>query len=115
MSTRAWIAALLALPLGAVLCGIGTVTVLCLGNLENEAMSLLPFVACTALVLAPAITWHMAPLLRVRVQRSRSTKKRLMEKHGARTVSEDWEPSSVTRQQSRSPALGLRLARAARH
>ncbi|MEZ5817677.1 MAG: hypothetical protein R3D44_11375 [Hyphomicrobiaceae bacterium] len=82
MSTRAWIAVLLTMPIGAVLFGVGTTIVLSAGGLNARAPTLLPAIVGTSLLIAPLIAWQIAPLLRVRVQRSLSTKKRLMEKHG---------------------------------
>jgi hypothetical protein len=84
MSTRAWITALLSLPIGAVLFGVGTTIVLTAPQLNAHAAILLLAVVGFSLLLAPLIAWQIAPRLRVRVQRSNSTKRRLLEKHGAK-------------------------------
>ena len=82
MSTRAWISVLLTMPIGGVLFGVGTTILLTATVLQSLVPTLLPAVVGASLLMAPIIAWQIAPRLRVRVQRSLMTKKRLMEKHG---------------------------------
>ncbi|MGE0701714.1 MAG: hypothetical protein AB7O57_21635 [Hyphomicrobiaceae bacterium] len=82
MSTRAWITVVLSMLIGVVLAGASVALVLSVPLLEAHAAALLPALALAGFITAPLVAWQIAPLLRIRVQKSNSTKRRLLEKHG---------------------------------
>lgn len=73
MRTRIAIAALISLPTSAVLFGIGAATVLSIPALSVDAAFWLPIVIGTSFLLAPIISWVLAPRLRSRWQRQHPT------------------------------------------
>lgn len=66
MKTRLWIAALLYPVVNAVLFGIGTIPLLSVRSLSEQASTLMPTVVIASLVLAAPIAWFIAPRLRLR-------------------------------------------------
>lgn len=66
MSTRAWIAGLIALMINAVFFGAGVIAVLSIPALADNAAILIPAVIVAAFVLTPGIAWVIAPRLRAR-------------------------------------------------
>ena len=84
MSNRFAISAIVSMIVGAVLFGIGAVTVLSTPELAQNAASLLPGVVVASFLLAPLIAWFIAPLLRAsavrasaRAERERDVRSRL--------------------------------------
>lgn len=67
MRTRTAIAALVFLPVNAVLFGVGAVAVLSIPALQ--AAVLLPAVIVASFVISPFVSWYIAPRLRSRWQR----------------------------------------------
>lgn len=72
--TRFYITALVALMIASVVFGIGAVAVLSIPALAEDAAVLLPLVVVVSFVLAPFISWAIAPRLRSRWQRRQSAK-----------------------------------------
>ena len=66
MRTRTLIAALIALPVNAVLFGAGAIAVLSVPVLAEQAKYLLPVVIVTALAATLPVAWMLAPRLRAR-------------------------------------------------
>ena len=66
MNTNAWLIAICALMVNAVLFGTGAVTVLSIPALAAHAPILLPAVIVTSIVLAPALAVLIAPRMRFR-------------------------------------------------
>lgn len=66
MQTRTAIAALIALPVNAVLFGVGAVTVLSIPAFSEHAKYLLPAVVVLGFVATVPIAWILAPRLRAR-------------------------------------------------
>jgi len=66
MRTRTLVAGMIALPLNAVLFGVGVTTVLSIPALEPWRQLILPAVIITALVVTIPLSWMLAPRLRVR-------------------------------------------------
>ena len=60
MKTRAYVAALAALPVNAVLFGIGAVTVLSIPALSEHATTLIPTVVLASFALTLPITWFVS-------------------------------------------------------
>lgn len=71
MSTRFNIALLLYGMANAVLFGIGTITVLAVPSLAENATILIPAVVVASLIFAAPIAWWVAPRLRARFWRRR--------------------------------------------
>jgi hypothetical protein len=69
MSKRFSIALLLSGMVGSVLFGAGVVTVLLVPSLSDQAPVLLPVVVALSLVIAPVISWAIAPMLRAKHSR----------------------------------------------
>ena len=66
MRTRTMIAALIALPVNAVLFGVGAVTVLSVPALAEQAKYLLPAVIVLGFAATVPVAWWLAPRLRAR-------------------------------------------------
>lgn len=66
MSTNAWLTAICALMVNAVLFGIGAVTVLSIPALSANAPTLLPAVIVCSIVLSPALGVLIAARMRYR-------------------------------------------------
>ncbi len=66
MRTRTLIAALIALPVNAVLFGVGAVTVLSIPALAEQAKYLLPAVIILGFLATVPVAWMLAPRLRAR-------------------------------------------------
>lgn len=69
MSTRGYIAALIAMMVNAVIFGAGAITVLSIPALNAKAIYLLPLVIAASFIVSPFISWRIAPMLRSRWQR----------------------------------------------
>ncbi|GGK38512.1 hypothetical protein [Salinarimonas ramus] len=69
MSKRTIVAALVYLPINAVLFGIGAVTVLAVPALDAQAATLIPWVVVASFVLGVPIAWALAPRLQARAFR----------------------------------------------
>lgn len=65
MRTRTLLSGMIALPLNAVLFGLGAVTVLSIPALEPWREIALPAVIITALIVTIPLSWKLAPRLRV--------------------------------------------------
>ena len=63
MSTRVYIAGILALMVAGVLFGMGAIPVLMIPALSAKANVLLPIVVILSIVLTPPIAWKLAPKL----------------------------------------------------
>ena len=63
MSTRVYIAGILALMVAGVLFGMGAIPVLMIPALSAKANVLLPIVVILPIVLTPPIAWKLAPKL----------------------------------------------------
>ncbi|MCY0093768.1 hypothetical protein [Hoeflea ulvae] len=70
MRTRTSIAALIALPVNAVLFGFGAIAVLSIPALAEHAKYLLPAVILAGFAATAPIAWMLAPRLRARQHRS---------------------------------------------
>lgn len=68
MRTRTMIAAMIALPVNAVLFGAGAIAVLSIPALAEQAKYLLPAVIVAGFVVTFPIAWYLAPRLRARYQ-----------------------------------------------
>ncbi|MFZ2103155.1 MAG: hypothetical protein WAU86_21575 [Oricola sp.] len=66
MRTRTMIAALIYLPLNAVLFGVGAIAVLSIPFPPDWVKYLLPIVVVAALALTAPVAWYLAPKLRLR-------------------------------------------------
>lgn len=66
MNTRIYVAALVALPVNAVLFGIGAVTVLSVPALAARAPILMPNAVLVALALTPPIAWAVSRQMMLR-------------------------------------------------
>lgn len=66
MKTRAYVAALAALPVNAVLFGIGAVTVLSIPALSEHATTLIPTVVLASFALTLPITWLVSRRMMLR-------------------------------------------------
>ena len=66
MTTRAYIAFVVALMVNAVVFGVGAVTVLSVPAFSDLAAYLLPAVVAVSVVVSPFIAWAIAPALRAR-------------------------------------------------
>lgn len=66
MKTRTWIAALIYLPLNAVLFGVGAIAVLTIPFPADAVKYLLPIVIVAALALTAPLAWYLAPKMRLR-------------------------------------------------
>ena len=84
MSSRCSIAALLTLPVSAVVCGAGFAAVLGTPHLSIHAASLIPIVIAAAFVVSPMLAWHLAPRLSSTHRRQAETKRRLLEERARR-------------------------------
>ncbi|HML43475.1 MAG: hypothetical protein JNN24_00185 [Hyphomicrobium zavarzinii] len=73
MRTRTAIAALVFLPVNAVLFGVGAVAVLSIPALQVNAAVLLPAVIVASFVISPFVSWYIAPRLRSRWQREHAS------------------------------------------
>ncbi|OYR18936.1 hypothetical protein [Brucella thiophenivorans] len=73
MSVRFQIAALISLMVNAVIFGIGTIAVLSIPALNEDAKFWLPVAVVTSIVLSPGISWLIAPRLRNRYWQSRQS------------------------------------------
>lgn len=71
MSTRTRISAVIAGMVAAVLFGIGVTLVLTIPALEAQAVVLIPAVIILSFVLAPFVSWAIAPRLRAPRRRPR--------------------------------------------
>ncbi len=68
MRTRTFITAMIALPVNAVLFGVGAIAVMSVPALAEQAKYLLPAVIVLGLVATVPIAWMLAPRLRARAQ-----------------------------------------------
>ena len=66
MRSRTHISLAIGLMVNAVLFGIGTILVLSIPQLTEQAAILLPAVVLVSLALTPVIAWQLAPRLRLR-------------------------------------------------
>lgn len=66
MKTQLWIAAMLYPVVNAVLFGMGTIPLLSIKSLSQQASTLMPTVVIASLILAAPIAWFIAPRLRLR-------------------------------------------------
>jgi len=66
MKTRTWIAVAISLMVNAVLFGAGAIAVLSVPALAEQAKFLLPIVIVASFLATPAISWQLAPRLRLR-------------------------------------------------
>lgn len=71
MRTRLWIAAMIFPVVNAVLFGLGTIPLLSIAALAEQASTLFPYVVAGSLLLAVPIAWLIAPRLRLRYWRER--------------------------------------------
>jgi len=71
MSTRFNIAVLVFMLTSAVLFGFGLLTVLLVPSLANHETVLIPVVVVISFLVAPLISWVIAPRLRARYFRNR--------------------------------------------
>lgn len=71
MSTRLRLAILIYGMIQGVVFGIGTVLVLAVPSLSEQAMTLMPTVVILSVILAAPIAWFMAPRLRLRFWQQR--------------------------------------------
>lgn len=69
MTNRISISLLISMMVAAVLFGIGATTVLSVPFLSQNAMVLLPVVIVASFVLAPFLSWLLAPTLRAKYSR----------------------------------------------
>lgn len=69
MRKRSVVAALVYLPVNAVLFGIGAVTILAVPALNAQAATLIPWVVVASFVLGVPIAWALAPRLQARAFR----------------------------------------------
>lgn len=65
MRTRTLIAGMIALPLNAVIFGIGAVTVMSIPALEPYWEYIIPVVVIAGFILTVPLAWKLAPRLRV--------------------------------------------------
>ncbi len=72
MSTRLAIAALLFMMVQAVFFGIGAVLVLAT-SLQKDAAELMPLMVASTLVISVPVSWWLAPRLRARFWKSRTS------------------------------------------
>lgn len=73
MKTRLWIAVMLYPVVNAVLFGFGTVPLLSIKSLSEQAGTLMPMVVIASLILAAPIAWLIAPRLQLRYWRAKRT------------------------------------------
>ncbi|PTW62700.1 hypothetical protein C8N35_101747 [Breoghania corrubedonensis] len=71
MRTKTAIAGLVYPQVNAVLFGLGIIATLLIPTLKVHAMTVLPIVIASSLVLSVPLTWWIAPRLRLRYWRSR--------------------------------------------
>ena len=74
MSTRMTITLLLSGLVSSVLFGVGATAVLAIPSLSANAVMLLPIVIVISFVLAPAICWMIAPMLRAKWSREENAR-----------------------------------------
>lgn len=82
MTTRFGIALLLCGLVSSVLFGVGAATVLSIPSLSAHASMLLPIVVAASLLLAPAICWAIAPMLRAQYSREQNERQLRLERAG---------------------------------
>lgn len=73
MSVRFQITALISLMVNAVIFGIGTIAVLSIPYLNEDAKFWLPIAVVASLILSPGISWFIAPRLRNRYWQNRQS------------------------------------------
>ncbi|MGI2035684.1 hypothetical protein ACRQ1B_25215 [Rhizobium panacihumi] len=64
--TNIWLTIMCGMMVNAVLFGIGTITVLTVPALTEQAKYLIPAVVVLSFVLSPFISWLIAPRMRLR-------------------------------------------------
>jgi uncharacterized membrane protein YdbT with pleckstrin-like domain len=78
MNTRAYVAALAALPVSSVLFGIGAITVLSIPALNDHATTLIPTVVVASIVLTVPVAWWVSRRMMLRFwPRPQSTLQRI--------------------------------------
>jgi len=77
MKTRFWIAAMIFPVVNAVLFGVGTIPLLSIAVLAEQASTLFPYVVAGSFLLAAPIAWLIAPRLRLRYWRERERAERI--------------------------------------
>ena len=76
MSTRTYISALVSLMVNAVIFGFGVIAILSIPALNAQAAILIPVLVVVAFVVAPLVSWVIAPRLRARYWRARGMRPR---------------------------------------
>lgn len=71
MRIRTYLAALIYLPVNAVLFGAGAIAVLTIDYLDERATVMMPLVIALSLLLAAPLSWMIAPRMRLRHWRRR--------------------------------------------
>lgn len=69
MKTRVYVTALAALPVNAVLFGIGAVTVLSVPALSEHATTLMPNVVLASMAMTPPVAWAISRRMMLRYWR----------------------------------------------